>query len=766
MIALLLFPLMFAGLISLAFGNDEEPLPAAKLLIEDHDKGFASRLINSFFASAELRKFVAASPVDESGQASGRERLARGEVSALLVLPEGLSDQLFKGEKVELQLLRNPAQSILPQIAEEICRTLTDVLALGAELYASQQDALGVADLGDFEKLDAAGYGRFGLAAQRLGRLIGPYLDLEDPILAIDTLELDQDGQPKIAAAAAGEGEKKGPSTRTRIFLMILPGVMVYSLFSIGEQMMRDLLFESSHGTLRRQLCAPVTVARLIAAKVLVAGTVAGGGLLLLMGLAMFLLGRLIDPAGFAILSLAVVLAVSGASAAIYGFARTERQGAALANMIYLFLAFLGGSFIPLDSLPAVARKIAPLSPFYWGTRGFQDLLNGEGLMAVLPSIGILLGHRRHPARRRQLPARPPLPTRSPLMKSLGALFRLGWNDVRLTTRDRAAFFWILVLPVGMMWLFGQMGGGQRGPAKASLTLEDHDGGFFAQSLRRELEAASDRIELTVVDLTAGAPPAVPPAAAPAGKPEQPARKLILPAGLSDKLLAHEKQRLRLELGPAASRDLNQNVDAVLRRGLVLRRRPDPDPRGRRQAGGPRRARRQIPGDRRAAAAGRAEGRNGGPRQGRAAGLRPERARDPHHGGDDDDPDLRRRFPGAREGERPPAPADDPAALPRPADRRQDPGAPADRRPADRHPGAGRPLLLRARPRRQQARPGPAAASPTRSRSPACRSWWERSPKRGSRRRPWAGSPACSWPPWAAAGGPPRSCPSGCAAPR
>lgn len=387
-IALLLFPLMFASLISLAFGGGEEPLPAAKLLIEDHDKGFAGRIVRSFFDSEELRKFVAAAPAG----ADGRERLARGEVSALLVLPEGLSDRLFKGEKVELRLLRNPAQSILPQIAEEITRTLTDVLALGAELYASQRDALGVDDLGDFETLDAAGYGRFGLAAQRLGRLIGPYLDLEDPILRIDAVELDPNGQPKVAAAPAADGqEKKGPSTRTRIFLMILPGVMVYSLFSIGEQMMRDLLFESSHGTLRRQLCAPVTVPRLIAGKVLVAATVAGGGLLLMMGLAMFLLGRFIDPAGFAILSLAVVLAVSGASAAIYGFARTERQGAALANMVYLFLAFLGGSFIPLDSLPAIARQVAPLSPFYWGTRGFQDLLNGEGLAAVLPSIAILL---------------------------------------------------------------------------------------------------------------------------------------------------------------------------------------------------------------------------------------------------------------------------------------------------------------------------------------------------------------------------------------
>lgn len=149
---------------------------------------------------------------------------------------------------------------------------------------------------------------------------------------------------------------------------------------------------------------------------------------------------------------------------------------------------------------------------------------------------------------------------------NLSALFRLGWNDVRLTARDRAAFFWLLLLPVGMMWIFGQMGG-QRAPGRASLLLEDHDGGFLAQSLRRQLEAASDRIELTVVGPGSTAAPA--PADGKNGKPEPPARRLILPEGLSDRLLERERQRLRLEVGPAASRDLNRDVDAVLRRGLV-----------------------------------------------------------------------------------------------------------------------------------------------------------------------------------------------------
>jgi len=385
-IALLVFPLMLTGLISLAFGRGESPLPAAKLLIEDNDKGLASQVVNAFFGAEELRPYVAASPAGKDG----RERLAAGEVSALLILPAGLTDRLLAGEAVELKLLRNPAQTILPQIAEEIGRTVADVLAIGAEVLRSQKEELGIDSLASFDRLDAAGYGRFGLAAQRLGRTIGPYLDREDPLLEIERIELDAAGKAK-PAAAEGEEKDDGPSTRTLIFLMVLPGMMVYALFAIGEQMMRDLLFEAGHGTLRRQLCAPISVAELIGAKVLVAATVASAALLLLMGLAVALTRKPVDPLGFAALSLCLVVAVCGASATIYGFARTERQGAAIANMIFLLCAFLGGSFLPLDSLPAAARRIAPLSPFYWGTRGFQDLLAGDGLLQILPSIGILL---------------------------------------------------------------------------------------------------------------------------------------------------------------------------------------------------------------------------------------------------------------------------------------------------------------------------------------------------------------------------------------
>jgi ABC-type multidrug transport system permease subunit len=98
------------------------------------------------------------------------------------------------------------------------------------------------------------------------------------------------------------------------------------------------------------------------------------------------------DPLGFLVLSVALTLAVTGASATLYGFARSERLGTTLASVVYLVFGFAGGSFIPLESLPASVRAFSPLTPFYWGTQGYRSLAGGAGLADILPNAGALAG--------------------------------------------------------------------------------------------------------------------------------------------------------------------------------------------------------------------------------------------------------------------------------------------------------------------------------------------------------------------------------------
>ena len=84
---------------------------------------------------------------------------------------------------------------------------------------------------------------------------------------------------------------------------------------------------------------------------------------------------------------------VTGASASIYGLARNMRQGSTIASVVYLFMAFVGGSFIQVDDLPGMLQRVSSYTPFNWATVGFRELiLFGGGLADILPQIGLLAG--------------------------------------------------------------------------------------------------------------------------------------------------------------------------------------------------------------------------------------------------------------------------------------------------------------------------------------------------------------------------------------
>jgi ABC-2 type transport system permease protein len=136
------------------------------------------------------------------------------------------------------------------------------------------------------------------------------------------------------------------------------------------------------------------------------------------------------------------------------------------------------------------------------------------------------------------------------------ALLRLAANDVRLTIRDRAAFFWILLLPVFLIWLFGSIGGGG-GTAKVALTVIDRDGGWLAQSFAKELDGPN--VALAVLS---GAD-------ANGESAKKATRWIELPAGFTANALAGKQQRLKIQTGENAQSDYSRAAEVVVVRAIV-----------------------------------------------------------------------------------------------------------------------------------------------------------------------------------------------------
>ena len=74
-------------------------------------------------------------------------------------------------------------------------------------------------------------------------------------------------------------------------------------------------------------------------------------------------------------------------------FAKTQQAATAVANVIILPMAFLGGAFIPLTYAPAWINSVSFVMPLRYLVVGMQDVMaRGEGPAAALPAIAILLG--------------------------------------------------------------------------------------------------------------------------------------------------------------------------------------------------------------------------------------------------------------------------------------------------------------------------------------------------------------------------------------
>ncbi len=109
----------------------------------------------------------------------------------------------------------------------------------------------------------------------------------------------------------------------------------------------------------------------------------------------------------------------------------------------------------------------------------------------------------------------------------------MALNDVRLTVRDRAAFVWMLLMPIAFMWIFGAAFRDSSEPPRIALTVVDRDGGWLARALVEELEDETVNLtELTPEEASAA---------------ENKVRSLIIPEGFTANALVGKQQTLRFE---------------------------------------------------------------------------------------------------------------------------------------------------------------------------------------------------------------------------
>ncbi len=182
---------------------------------------------------------------------------------------------------------------------------------------------------------------------------------------------------------------KYNPSTNSSagqlITWVFIPLISISAMFA----------YERQKGTLRRLLTTPTRRSTYLVGTIFGQVATALVQMLLLVGFGILVMQL---DWGSQPLALGLMLVTSALAAAALGttlgtFVKTEGQASGLSIMTGMVMALLGGCWYPLEMFPQAIQHMVKILPTTWAMNGLLDIvLRGQGLMAVLPEAGVLLG--------------------------------------------------------------------------------------------------------------------------------------------------------------------------------------------------------------------------------------------------------------------------------------------------------------------------------------------------------------------------------------
>jgi ABC-type multidrug transport system permease subunit len=359
-------PVVIALLLKVMFGGGSVT-PHGKLLVADEDNTFISGLLSGGFDRGPLANMISVEQVEPG---PGRERMDRGEASALLIIPKGLAQAVLQNQPFQVNLITNPSQQIMPNIIEQVISMMADADFYVQEFAGDQLRGLA----GDQVTLSDQDLTGLVLEARRKFTAIQHYVD--PPLIQLKTQVVEE-------KSVASKGFME----------VFFPTILFMSLLFIAMGVSNDVWNEKRQGTLRRVVTSPSGLGAMLAGKTLATGLVLAAVAAAGTAGAHWLLGITVHLAGLALAWIVVsCLVLYLFLLLLQMFASNEHTAHLLVNVIVFPLIMLGGCFFPFEAMPAGMAAIGKMTPNGWALVQFKAIMAGSigpGTLA-LDGAGIL----------------------------------------------------------------------------------------------------------------------------------------------------------------------------------------------------------------------------------------------------------------------------------------------------------------------------------------------------------------------------------------
>ena len=337
-------PLIMAGTIGLVFGRGDAK-PQGLLLIADEDRGLAGTFLRESISRGPLGTMLALQQVT---QAEGRQRLAHGDGSALVIIPKGYDRAVVRDEPARWTLITNPDQMLMPRVVREVASANVAAAFYLQRIAGSQLRA--------FE--DAPGWRT-------------AFRDMGSTATGVSTYL----SPPRIVLKTTAIGD---PAARRRTIAEILfPGIVLMLILTMGSGLSVEIWKEGGAGAVRRLAGTPAGIYAFLAGKLTATLAVLLAALLIA-----FAAERLIFDIPMRACALAIAWSGCAAAVVYCGLLvaqlvlASERTASTVAGMTMVPLAMLGGSFFPLEAMPENFERFARYTPNGWMLVTLRSILS------------------------------------------------------------------------------------------------------------------------------------------------------------------------------------------------------------------------------------------------------------------------------------------------------------------------------------------------------------------------------------------------------
>lgn len=199
-------------------------------------------------------------------------------------------------------------------------------------------------------------------------------------------------GEPPKFALETDQVEDESLST----IQYLTPGLLGWAI-AMGATFgaAANLVVWRKNGMLRRLRLAPIPTSSIVCSRVVVSLGIAAIQTAIFLIVATAVFGLQMSGGAWLIIPLLLCGTLSFMAIGLFAgsISKTEEGATGLANFVILPMAFLSGSFFPLDSAPGWLQSLSQIFPLKHLNEGMLDVMvRGEGASAIVLPCAVLLG--------------------------------------------------------------------------------------------------------------------------------------------------------------------------------------------------------------------------------------------------------------------------------------------------------------------------------------------------------------------------------------